>query len=126
MTHRDRVGGSSGRRKGAGDAVHLVRHLDAPLPSTDMIPGSRSASCREPWPQVIDQAQYFSELVPRHGNLGQMETDIATMARTILAPTFTRFTGGGPWTSAPENCPPVNITDLVAVFKKQILSVFWF
>ncbi len=22
MTHRDRVGGSSGRRKGAGDAVH--------------------------------------------------------------------------------------------------------
>ncbi len=70
MTHRDRVGGSSGRRKGAGDAVHLVRHLDAPLPSTDMIPGSRSASCWCSWPQIIDQVQDFPKQVPRHGNLG--------------------------------------------------------
>ena len=31
------------------------------------------------WSQIVDQAQDFLEQVPRHGNLGQLERDIATM-----------------------------------------------
>ncbi len=28
------------------------------------------------WSQIIDQAQYFSEQVPRHRHLGQLERDV--------------------------------------------------
>ncbi len=31
-------------------------------------------------PEIIDQAQDFPKQFPRHGNLGQLEGDIATMA----------------------------------------------
>ena len=37
----------------------FLPHLDAPLPSTDLIPGSRSTSCGRSWPQVISQPQDF-------------------------------------------------------------------
>ncbi len=32
------------------------------------------------WSQIIDQAQDFPEHFPRHGNLGQLERDVATMS----------------------------------------------
>ncbi len=44
-----------------------------------MIPGSRSASCWWPWPQIIDQVQVFPKQIPRHGDLGKLERDIATV-----------------------------------------------
>ena len=39
------------------------------------------------WSQIINQAQDFPEQFPRHGNLGQLESDIATMADD-LGPDF--------------------------------------
>ncbi len=35
------------------------------------------------WSQIIDQAQYFSEQVPWHSNLGQLEGDIPAMAHDL-------------------------------------------
>ncbi len=32
------------------------------------------------WSQIINQAQYFLEQAPRHGNLGQLESDVPAMA----------------------------------------------
>ncbi len=35
------------------------------------------------WSQIIDPPQDFPKQVPRHGNLGQLERDIATMADNL-------------------------------------------
>ncbi len=35
------------------------------------------------WSQIIDQAQYFSEHVPWHSDLGQLEGDIRVMAHDL-------------------------------------------
>ncbi len=32
---------------------------------------------------VLDQVQHFTKQVPRHGNLGQLERDIATMTDNL-------------------------------------------
>jgi len=37
------------------------------------------------WSQIIDPPQDFPKQVPRHGNLGQLERDIATMADDLGA-----------------------------------------
>jgi len=70
--------------------------LEGHLPIFSAIQTHLSCSCRfhlavdflglrrsGSWSQIIDQAQYFSEQVPRHGNLGQLERDIATMAENL-------------------------------------------
>ncbi len=31
------------------------------------------------WSQIIDQAQYFSEQVPRHRHLGKLKSDVPTV-----------------------------------------------
>jgi hypothetical protein len=37
------------------------------------------------WSQIIDQAQYFSEQVPRHHYLGQLERDVPTVPHHLGA-----------------------------------------
>jgi hypothetical protein len=50
-----------------------------------MIRGSRSASCWWPWRQTIDQVQVFPKQIPRHGHLGKLERNIATVANDLGA-----------------------------------------
>jgi len=59
---------------------HFSHHPNAPLPSfyfsVDFLDLRRDG----PSSEIINQAQNFLEQVPRHGNLGQLESDIAAMA----------------------------------------------
>ncbi len=63
----------------------VVRHPDAPLPSTDMFPGSRSASSWWPWPQPVDQAQNLGERGSGYGDLRHLESDVTAVAHDLVA-----------------------------------------
>ena len=58
--------------------THLSRHFHLAVD----FPGLRRNGSS---PQIIDQAQDFSEQFPRHGNLGQLERDVPTMANDFCA-----------------------------------------
>ncbi len=63
----------------------IYPHRDTILPSfyltVDFLGLRRNGS----WSQIIDQAQYFSEQVPWHSNLGQLEGDITAMSHDLRA-----------------------------------------
>ncbi len=74
---------SSSHAVSVGPFWAVFFHLGTPLPSTDMIPSSRSALCWWPWPQIIDQAQDFPKRVMRYGDFHHLEHDVGTMADNL-------------------------------------------
>ncbi len=67
--------------------LHQVA-ADDPFPITPKehgvdFPGLRRSGS---WSQIINRAQDFPEQFPRHRHLRQLERDMATMARSALAP----------------------------------------
>ncbi len=80
MSFSDSGRSSSSHAVSVGPFWAVLFHLGTPLPSTDVIPGSRSALCRWSGSQFTDQAQDFPKRVMRHGDFHHLEHDVGTMA----------------------------------------------